>query len=59
MEAQQVFPRRSVQGLRSVPGSGHAGTGDADLWRGGHLRHGWPVHAAGYAVHAAFCQENC
>lgn len=58
METQQVHPGRGVQGLRSVPGGRHARARDADLRRGRDPRHGWPLHAAGLAVHAALRQEN-
>lgn len=59
MEAQQVLAGRGVQGVRAVPGGGHAGAGVADLRRGRHLRHGRPLYAAGHAVHAALRQEDC
>lgn len=58
VEAQQVQPRRGLQGMRAVSGGGYAGADHADRRRGRHLRHGRPQPPANLAVHPAVCQEN-
>lgn len=59
MEAQQGIAGRGVQGLCAICGGRYARAGDAGVGGGRHLRHGWPLSAAGLAVHTPLRQENC
>lgn len=50
MEAQQVQPRRGVQGVRHLPGGSHVGAQHADRWRYRDLRHGRAESSADVAI---------
>lgn len=58
METQRGNPRRSLQRLRPLPGSGNARTNHSSCRSHRNLRHGWPLNATNVAVHSSFRQKN-